>query len=145
MSVNALLSQGAKLKIGTAGATPTYTEVMGVASINIPGLTKDEIEVSDLNSQAKEFISGLGDAGELTFELILEKGTTAGTYEPGQEAVKAAHESGEVLPWQVDLPTGFGITYGFSAFVKSFSERMEQNDAVRADVTLRVSGAATRS
>ena len=144
MSAKAKLTRGSQLSIGTAGDTPTFTAVEGVASINIPGLTKDEIEVTDLNSTAKEFIDGLGDAGELSFEILLEPGTVAGQYAPGQEALKAAHEDGGNLPFRIALPAAFGITYEFDGFVRTFSERLEQNDAARADVTIRVSGEAVR-
>lgn len=144
MSANAVLTKGMKLSIGT-GSPAAYTEVKGVASINIPGLTKDEIEVTDLSSAAKEFIDGLGDAGELSFELILEPGAATGEYEPGQEAVKVAHENGGNVSWEIELPPAFGITYTFTGFVKSFSEKGEQNDALRADVVIRVSGEAVRS
>lgn len=125
MSAKAVLTKGMKLSIGT-GSPATYTEVEGVASINIPGLTKDEIEVTDLSSTSKEFIDGLGDAGELSFELILEPGATAGEYAPGQEAVKAAHENGGNVSWEIELPSAFGITYTFTGFVKSFSERVSR-------------------
>lgn len=65
----ALAGYGAKFSIKGAGST--YTAVAEVVSITPPGLTRETIDVTHLNSddQTKEFIGSLIEAGEATITI----------------------------------------------------------------------------
>src|SRR3990172_3649688 len=63
-------------------ATPvTYTQILGVKSFSKSGGGASEIDSTDLDSVAKEFLSGLVDYGEFSCEIHQKIGST------GQDAV----------------------------------------------------------
>lgn len=141
MSSKAKLSQGAKLSIDTASGSPaTWVAIKGIQSISSPNYTTEEIDVTDLDSTGREFIAGLGDAGDLTFDVLLEKGVASGELEPGQEALRNAL-GGAAMPFKLEFPADWGITVTFNAFVKAFTPNFNQGEAITASVTLRVTGA----
>lgn len=66
----AKIGYGSKIEIGR-GATPTWTTLARVKDIPFPESTVDEIDVTSMDSPnaTKEFIPGLVDNGEMSFEL----------------------------------------------------------------------------
>ena len=65
---------------GTTLATATYTNILNIISITGPNQTRDSIDISTMDSSAKfrEFIPGLLDAGELTFDVNYDGRADAG-------------------------------------------------------------------
>ncbi|API58862.1 hypothetical protein BSL82_05675 [Tardibacter chloracetimidivorans] len=142
----ALLSKGTLLKLGD-GSTPTevFTAIPGVQNITVPAVVLDDHEVTDLDSTAKEYIAGLGDAGEFSFQLVLKKAAAGNGYHAQQAALESYVGDGELHNFQVVLPAPFSTTYEFAAFVKSFTPSSATNAAITATVTLRVSGDVTKT
>ena len=145
MAKRALLSKGTALKIGDGDTPEEYTTIEGVQSFTVPAVTLDDIEVTDLQSEAKEYIGGLGDAGDLSFTLVLKTAETGNGYEAGQALLESYVGDGLTHNFQVVLPAPFNTTYGFAAFVKQFQPEANTNQALTASVTLRISGAVTKT
>jgi hypothetical protein len=90
---------GQTITIGTATATPAaWTQVKEIKAIKPGGASSSKIDVTDLDSTAKEYRSGLMDNGTLSCDInILES-------DPGQQAVLAAFTAATVNSYRIVTP-----------------------------------------
>lgn len=131
-------------RIGSSGATPTYTDVAQVSSIGSIAITADEVEVTTLDNTSgfREYLQTFKDAGELPLTLVWDPalpthGETAG-------GLWGLSQSGEVRPFQIEFPTTPAYTADFEGFVKTFPlPSLTPDDALTAEVSIRVSGTVT--
>lgn len=131
---------GTLLKMGD-GVTPTegFTTIAEVKDISGPGLSSETIDVTNQSSPGavREFIASLLDAGEVTFSVNFIGGATQD------------HSTGLIKKWldrartnfKLDWPNGYGCD--ISALVTGFEPSAPVEDALTADVTLKVSGLPT--
>lgn len=143
------LSQGAILRVQSNDppAAATYAVVGGVEGITLPGFAREDIEVTALDSTAREYIADLPDTGESSFTLMIRKGSSGTNYETGQQRLEALAGSGLVVSFQVDLPasaTTSPARYTCTGYVKSFLPTLQTRDAFKANVTIRWTGAVTK-
>jgi len=120
------------------GASPeVFTAVGDVVNIGGPSITKDEIEVTALDSTAKEFIGALDDPGELTMDL---------NWNP-QDAehvnLRSDAEASIVRNYRIVWGDVSATQVTMSAEVMEFTINTEPNDAVKASVRLKISGSLT--
>ncbi len=127
MSLNAKLGVGSKFLWNTI----KVNDVKSIAGIP---LDNPEVDVTDLDSLAKEYIAGLKDYG--TFDI-------EGHYVPsdaGQTALLADAQTGVVRTCSVELST-LGVTYTFNAFIKTFTfGEATPEDPIRFTATIRITG-----
>lgn len=122
---------------GDAASPEVFTAVGDVVSIAGPNITKDEIEVTALDSSAKEFIGALDDPGEITLEL---------NWNPQDSEhvnLRTDAEGSTVRNYRIVWSDVSSTQVDFAAEVMEFSVNAEANDAVKASVRLKVSGALT--
>ena len=133
-------TQNTQLKIENAASPEEYTLIPGVYTIGgLGGGEGDEIDVTDFDSTGKEYLIGLKDEGNLTFSM---------NYDPDDAQhirLESLRDSQSSSGFQVVLAAGTLKTFTFDAFVKTIEKNLEANDAVRANVTLRITGAITKS
>lgn len=92
---------GKTITSGTATATPAaWTQIKEIKSIKPGGAQASKIDVTDLDSAAKEFESGLIDNGTVSMEYF-EK-----IDDPGQIAALAAFKASTVFSFKVVLNGG---------------------------------------
>ena len=124
---------------GDAASPTAYTAVGDVVSISGPGISKDEIEVTALDSTSKEYIGALDDAGEISLELnwnpqdaqhVLLRSDSEGSTKFDYRVIW-----GDVSSTQVD----------FNGEVMEFSINTEANDAVKATCRIKINGSLTWS
>lgn len=129
-------------KISVESATPdTFTEIAQVNSVGSISITSDEVEVTTLDNTSgfREYLQTFKDAGELPLTLVWDPALP--THGPTATGLWGLMVSGEVKTWQIEFPTTPPYIAEFDAFVKSFpTPSMTPDDALTADVTLRVSG-----
>jgi hypothetical protein len=143
----AINSKGTVVSIGTINPIPeeftaeTWLDLCNVTSIDFGGETTDEIDVTTLCSQAREFIPGFSDSGTITL---------SGNYLPGYDsqkrlqALKAAKEVGNFRISISDDGLGTGVVYQyFKASVSGITPAFAVGAAVTFSATLRLSGAIT--
>lgn len=120
---------------GTSGtATPkTWTKVSNVSTYSGFDGQKSEIDVSNLDSAAKEFIPGLEDFGQLTVELQVDN------TDAGQLAMRANKSANTRTYFKLLLPNGKQRV--FQGFVKQFSEQGGVDQVVKASAVVRITGA----
>lgn len=143
-SAGVILARGAA--VGAAGGlvapgSDTFTNVAQVASISGPGNTKADIEVTDLSSAAKEFISDLPDSGSL--EMTIQYDSLETTHQDLQADSAAPQRARN---WRITLPDNINLTattIDFVGEVTSFTWSFETASVITADLTVKVSGAAT--
>lgn len=143
MSTLAAIGYGTLMQRGNADGPPeTFTTIAEVRSIKPPQSEADDIDVTHMLSPSgyREFIQGLKDAGEASFTVnwIPNDPTQAET----GSGLLALAISGAVRTWRIVLPNS-ALVWTFSGYVKSFNPDIPVDDAMTADVTIKVSGAST--
>ena len=133
-------TQGVEFRRGD-GATPTeaFTLIAEIVSFNGPDGQASEIDVTHLNSVAKEFRLGLKDSGQISFECNLVPDDTE------QVGLRSDMDSRTLRNFEIELTDGTttGTTLSFAAFVKQFSIAGAVDEVMKASVTLRISGDVT--
>jgi hypothetical protein len=124
----------------TSGGTATpieYTEISEVKSFSGFDGQASEIDVTHLQSAAKEFRLGLDDSGGFSFELNTIND------DAGQIALLASKNAGTQKSYKLTLPSGDVAT--FEAYAKSFPITGGVDGIVASSVSLRITGAITWS
>lgn len=140
MSTQAFIGSQTLLKLGDAASPPVYTVIGEVVSIGPLAQSKDLIEVTHLQSTAKEFIGGLSDGQEI--EIVCNYIPT----NTQQVALwTAAGTTSAAKLFTYTLPSGGGsLTFSFSAIVLSSSiGPTTPNTATQITFGLKVTGSIT--
>ncbi|GIV86630.1 MAG: hypothetical protein KatS3mg054_0659 [Chloroflexus sp.] len=125
-----------------------WIRVGNVDDINGPGMTRDTVDVTNHASPSgyKEFLAGLIDPGEITFSVILDPADNSHNQSNGLLKVFA-----ETQPrnWRLITPIGTGTenqyhAYTFSALVTGYEMKFPVEEAITADITLKIAGAVTQ-
>lgn len=122
----------------TANAT-TYTSIGEPFEITPPQQMDDEIEVTHFGSPdgSKEFIGGLTDPGECSFNV---------NYVPGgatEDMLFAAKATRKPRGFRITWPNG--TTWTFDLLVRGLQPTAPLNDRLTMQVTGRVSGSIVRA
>jgi len=120
---------------GSAGtATPkTFTSVGGLNTYSGFDGQASEIDVTDMDSTAKEFRLGLQDFGNLNLNLkaVLPA-------DPGQLAIRAAKTAGTLLVYRIKNSDGQAIAC--QGYAKKFTEDSGVDKVRSGQITLRLTG-----
>ena len=152
-----LKTQGTQLF--KVNSTTTSVEIGNIISFNPPSPSSDEIDITSLTSTAKEYLQGLRDYGEGTFELNWDPATTGGTA-PYHVALQTDFDAGTVREWIIGFsdgtaaaPTVTASAFGtpattrtwikFTGFIKSMQQQGQTNNVVKATLVVRCSGTPT--
>jgi len=114
-------------------ATPaTWTAIANVKTFTAFDGSASEIDTSNLQSTAKEFLLGLMDSGTFSMELDMD------TADPGQMALLAAQVSAAKKQFKLVLPSNATAT--FFGFAKKVSSAGGVDQAMKRSVDVRISG-----
>lgn len=148
-----LITQGTQLfKVQTA---TTSIEVTNITSFNPPSPNSDEIDKTSLTSTAKEFLQGLRDYGEASFEMNWDPIASA-----NHQQLQADFDAGTTREWIIGFsdgtspaPTVTASAFGtpattrtwvkFTGFIKAIPMQGATNDLVKSTLTVRASGTPT--
>lgn len=127
---------GKTITAGSGTATPvSFTAVANIKDFSGFDGSASEIEVTNLDSVAKEFRLGLTDAGQFTINIDYDNSNA------GHIALRARQVSGLLTNFKFTLPNSNAIT--FTGFVKKFSLAGGVDAVTKTAVDIRVSGAVT--
>lgn len=131
---NAISGLGSTLEREDDASSGVYDAIAEVNSIGGPGMTRDFIDVTSLDSSGgyREFISGFRDGGTLTFEMNF----TIANY--GQ--MKVDFDSDDSINYQLVLGDATATTLNFTAFVTDLPLNIVPDDKVTCSVTLKITG-----
>jgi len=122
----------------TAAGTATSVSFTNIANVKtFTGFdgAASEIDVTNLDSLAKEFRLGLVDPGQFTFEIDYDSANV------GHIALRAKQVSGVLNHFKLTLPDATVVT--FTAYVKKFSLGGGVDAVAKTSVDLRISGPVT--
>jgi len=134
------------------GATLVYDPastdltVAQITNITGPGISTDAIDVTahDSASATREFLAGLVDGGEVTFEMVFDaEASASGGGASGLNIVEAKAQDRTLNTWEVVANTTTDYYRRFSAIVTSFSMQNPVDGAITASATLKLSGVIT--
>lgn len=127
---------GKTITAGSGTATPvSFTAVANIKDFSGFDGSASEIEVTNLDSVAKEFRLGLTDAGQFTINIDYDNSNA------GHIALRARQVSGLLTNFKFTLPNSNAIT--FSGYVKKFSLAGGVDAVTKTAVDIRVSGPVT--
>lgn len=131
----ALLDANTSALAYTSGgtATPqTYTKINGVVSYSGLDGAPGELDTTDLDSTAMEFIPGLIDEGKFSFDVKILNA------DAGQLALRAARATGAIKTLKLVLPDAAVAT--FSVLVKSVPTAGGVNAILKRTVDTKITG-----
>lgn len=121
-----------------------YTTVAQMRDVNGPNMSRDTVEVSSRDSagQAKEYLAGMLENGEVTFDLV---------YDPDLQTHSASASGGLITLMAAGTLNNFRTTFAdttpatatFAGLVTQFQPTMPLNGAQTASVTIKISGQIT--
>ena len=117
---------------GTTLAGATTGTVGSIMNITGPTEAADDIEVTSMDStnSRKEFIPGLVDSGELTFDLIY----VAAEYNQDQTDI------GTAQVWTITMSDAGNTTIVGTGYIKANSLAIPYDDKVVQNVTIKYTG-----
>jgi hypothetical protein len=132
----ALHGYGASFERGDGGSPESFAAISEVVSITPPAPEEEQIDASHLKSPDayREFISGLTDPGECTFEMNFIPGGASFPLLRADRDAKVKRNYRIVFP---DTPNSI-VT--FAAKVTTIAPEVPLDDKMSASVTLKVSG-----
>jgi predicted secreted protein len=118
----------------------TTTEWADIAEINTitgPGMTRDVIDVTSLDSTGgyREFIAGFRNAGTVSLAMNFSRET--------YDLMKADFEDDDLQNYEIVLPDSENTTLEFAGLVTECPITIAADDKVTADITIQISGEVT--
>lgn len=126
------MSVGTQLKVNNK-------VVGGLKSIGGIEISADQHDVTALDSTGgfREYLAGFRDAGEVACGGYLDGA------DEGQSEIYSLIQSGSTVACQIIFPTAIGKTWSFNAVVVKYATNVDLDDAIKFDMTLKVSGQPT--
>lgn len=139
MPVKAIESQGVKLYIGQETSPTSFLAIGNITDFSGPGGQASVIDVSNLDSVAREKLMGLPDEGQITFNLNLDPDDARHIQ---LRNARAARTRCEFKIQLTDTTPAIGV---FFAYVLGFVLSGGVDQPVKAAVTLEIDGAVAWS
>lgn len=133
---------GTTIGVDMSGGT-TFVTIGQVRDISGPSLGRDTVETTtrDSSNAWREFIKGLKNAGEVTFEVVFDPDLSSHSYATGILSDFASEST--LAKWRISFPDTTPTTFTFGGIVTTFETSMPMEDALTASVTIKVTGAVT--
>lgn len=133
---SAVLGAGATLQLGSGASPQVYTTVAEVLRCGPIGSTNPEVDVTNLDSTAKEYIAGLADGNTVEFDMNWVAGNTQ------QASLRTSQAAGNTVNMKMVWPTSPQTTAVFDLVLLSFEMgETTPESQITASVSGRISGA----
>lgn len=116
----------------------TWTKISNVKDFNALEGSVSEIDVSNLDSLAKEFKPGLEDFGGLTGTVDLDPA------DAGHIAAMTAKSASTVTHFRLTYPTA-SVKRAFEGFMKKFGEQVSVDGVIKSAIEIRATGRVSRT
>lgn len=134
----AVLGKGATLQLSDDASPEVFTTIAEVLRCGPIGSTNPEVDVTNLDSTAKEYIAGLADGNTVDFDLNWVVGNTQ------QEALRTAVAAGSTKHLKMIWQTSPNTTADFQLVMLQFEIAETTPEAqVSASCSGRISGSIT--
>lgn len=136
MSTSAVLGSGVLVQRGNGASPEVFTTIPEVTTIPPVGETSEQVEVTHLNSTAKEYIAGLPDGSTLALAMnFVEDNVT-------QEALLTDYANKTQRHFRIVFVGG--TNFRFTGVVLGWEVAGGPNTAIIMTVTIKISGSVTR-
>ncbi len=133
---SAVLGSGATLQIGDGASPQDYTTIAEVLRCGPIGSSNPEVDVTNLDSTAKEYIAGLADGNTVDFDVNWLVGNTQ------QASLRTSQAARSTINLQMVYPTSPNTKAQFDLVLLDF----EMGEATaESQLTARISGRITGS
>lgn len=136
MTTEAAIGLGTTFELHNGGTPGALVGIAEVFDLTPPNEQAETIDVTHFGSAAREFIFGLTDYGECSFELNFVPGSASETAILAAKAGKAARQC------VITFPNGW--TWTFNGLVIGYEPAIPVDDKMTATVTIKVSGSVVR-
>lgn len=136
---NAMLGYGSVFQVQAENSPDNFVDMAEVISITPPTFSLDQIDVTHMQSpnRNREFISGLNDPGECSFDMNFIPGNSAD--DRLFELLNLPTGSTRTRACRISYPNG--VTWSFNAELTGYEPTVPVDDKMTATVTFKVSGA----
>jgi hypothetical protein len=132
---SAVLGSGATLQLGSGASPQVYTTIAEVLRCGPIGSTNPEVDVTNLDSTAKEYIAGLADGNSLEFDVNWIAGNTQ------QTQLRTDQAAGNTVNLKMVWPTSPNTIAQFDLVLLSFEiSETSAESQVMASVSGRITG-----
>ncbi len=138
----AAIGYGAEFWLDNNAGTPVLTKLGEITGISLPNAQTEEVEATHFGSpdRRREYISGLIDDGEGTFEM---------NYVPGSATdllIQGAQASGLAKGYKIVIPDG-ADTWEITGdcIVRGYERNVPIDDRMTATLTVRFTGESTEA
>jgi len=132
----AVLGSGATLGLGDGASPQVYTTIAEVLRVGPIGSTNPEVDVTNLDSTAKEYIAGLADGNTVEFDMNWVTGNTE------QVSLRTSQAAGDTVNLQLTWPTSPQTVAQFDLVLLAFEMgETTPESQITASVSGRISGA----
>src|SRR5262245_55935180 len=137
----ALLGYGSTFQIVSDSSPDLYVELAEIKSITPPSVDVDTVEVTHMQSpnRFREYISGLQDGGEASFEMNFIPGSTSD--DRIFELLNLGVGVSRRRACRISYPNG--VTWSFKAEVHGYEAEVPLEVACAGSVTVKVTGTIT--
>ena len=136
---SAVLGSGATLQLGSGASPQVYTTVAEVLRCGPIGSTNPEVDVTNLDSTAKEYIAGLADGNTVEFDVNYIRGTQ-------QDSLRTSQAAGSTVNMKMVWPTSPNTTAVFDLVLLQFEMgETTPESQITASISGRISGSITWS
>jgi hypothetical protein len=129
---SAVLGANSYFKIGTAASPTAYTTIAEILSIGAIGQTASEVDVTNMDSTAMEYISGLADGNSVEISMNFLAGNTQ--HEQVRDGVGTTHNI-QIVWSDASTATFQFVQLGFNR------DESTPTDQLKASVSGRITGA----
>lgn len=132
---SAVIGAGSTLQLGSGASPQVYTTIAEVLRCGPIGSTNPEVDVTNLDSTAKEYIAGLADGNTVEFDLNYIAGNTQ------QSSLRSSQAAGSTVNLRMVWPTSPNTNAQFDLVLLNFQMgETTPEQQVTATVSGRISG-----
>ena len=138
MASDGILGFGATLTVAPTSATSTTTALGNIQALNVSGLEREDIDISNMDStgMAREFLAGMYTGGTIDVDMIYDP-TASGTI----DLLVTAFQAGTKYTWAVTCSDG--TKFVCIGYIKSLDPmNIAYDGTVTAKVTIKLTGVA---
>jgi len=130
-------AQGIIVARGDAASPEVYTTIAGVQGFSGPGGQASVIDVTTLQSTAKEKLVGLQDEGQISIDVLHDPADATHT------GIRTDRTNRTLRSWRITFTDSPNSVATFSAYVLGTPITGSVDEAVTMSVTLEISGIVT--
>lgn len=133
------------LKRGTT-EVPVWLKVAELKNVGGPSLSRDAPDATNMDSEEawKEFVKGLKDGGEVTFEVNLIPASENTVTHLGHNAddglLSDFADDETVETWRIEFPPAGAVTWTFPGILTSFEAGSPVDGIMTGSATFKVAG-----